>query len=133
MYGLMAAVALVSVLSMPLWLRRLDMVVLQYAVTAAVAAVGTGWLCWLAWRERQAELVRIGASKTMFSRHLTGHAVDIAPIIAGEICWKWAAFTPVIEAMRRASKDLGIMVIHGADWKSFPDGPHHELDRRYFA
>lgn len=84
-------------------------------------------------RERQAELVRIGASKTMFSRHLTGHAVDIAPIIAGEICWKWAAFTPVIEAMRRASKDLGIMVIHGADWKSFPDGPHHELDRRYFA
>ncbi|MBL9047836.1 MAG: M15 family metallopeptidase, partial [Tabrizicola sp.] len=30
---------------------------------------------------RQKELVRIGASKTMRSRHLTGHAVDIVPLV----------------------------------------------------
>lgn len=83
-------------------------------------------------RERQAELVRIRASTTMFSRHITGHAVDIAPIVGGTICWKWPSFTPVIDAMRQASKELGIMMVHGADWKSFPDGPHHELDRRYY-
>lgn len=35
-------------------------------------------------RERQAELVRIGASKTMNSRHLTGHAVDLAPWVGGK-------------------------------------------------
>ena len=29
-------------------------------------------------RERQARLVAIGASRTMNSRHLTGHAVDLA-------------------------------------------------------
>ncbi len=81
-YGLMAAVALVSVLSMPLWLRRLDMVVLQYAVTATVAAVGTGWLCWLAWRERQAEL------RSMALALVVGIAIgahDLA-VLAG---WAW--------------------------------------------
>jgi peptidoglycan L-alanyl-D-glutamate endopeptidase CwlK len=83
-------------------------------------------------RDRQAELVRIGASKTMFSRHITGHAVDLAPIVGGTICWKWPAFTPLVDAMKRASQEMGIMLVHGADWKSFPDGPHHELDRRYF-
>lgn len=81
---------------------------------------------------RQAELVRIKASKTMRSRHLTGHAVDIAPIVDGAICWKWPAFSPIIQAMREASKELGVAVVHGADWKSFPDGPHHELDRNVF-
>jgi peptidoglycan L-alanyl-D-glutamate endopeptidase CwlK len=83
-------------------------------------------------RDRQAELVRIGASKTMFSRHITGHAVDLAPIVGGTICWKWPAFTPLVDAMKRASQEMGVMLVHGADWKSFPDGPHHELDRRYF-
>lgn len=82
--------------------------------------------------KRQAELVRIGASTTMNSRHLTGHAIDIAPIVDGSICWKWPSFTPIIQAMRDAAKDLGISVIHGADWKSFPDGPHHELNRKVF-
>ena len=33
--------------------------------------------------ERQKELVKQGASKTLKSRHLTGHAVDIAPYIDG--------------------------------------------------
>lgn len=35
--------------------------------------------------ERQKELVKQGASKTMKSRHLTGHAVDLAPMINGKI------------------------------------------------
>ena len=29
-------------------------------------------------RQRQAALVRAGASRTMHSRHLTGHAIDVA-------------------------------------------------------
>ncbi len=82
--------------------------------------------------ERQAQLVKSGASRTMNSRHLTGHAVDIVPIIGGEIRWDWPAFTPIIEAMRQASLELGIRVIHGADWITFKDGPHHELDRKVY-
>jgi signal transduction histidine kinase len=82
-YGLMVAVALVSLLSMPLWLRRLDLVVLQYAVTAAVAAVGTGWLCWLAWRERQTEL-RLMALALVIAIAIGAH--DLA-VLAG---WAWS-------------------------------------------
>ncbi|PTT79691.1 hypothetical protein DBR42_20905, partial [Pelomonas sp. HMWF004] len=54
--ALVGSVLFVSALSMPLWLRQLDMVVLQYAVTAAVAATGMGWVAWLAWRERKPEM-----------------------------------------------------------------------------
>ena len=39
--------------------------------------------------ERQKELVAQGASKTMNSRHLTGHAVDVAPYVDGEVSWHW--------------------------------------------
>lgn len=49
-------VLLVSLFTMPLWLRQWDMVVLQYTVTAIVAASGTAWVAWLAWRERRSEL-----------------------------------------------------------------------------
>lgn len=83
-------------------------------------------------KDRQAELVAKGASRAMNSRHLTGHAVDIAPVIGGEIRWDWPAFSPIIEAMRSASLELGVRVIHGADWITFKDGPHHELDRKQY-
>lgn len=53
---LAASVLGVSLLSMPLWLRSFDFVVLQYAVTAAVAAIGTASVAWLAWLERRTEL-----------------------------------------------------------------------------
>lgn len=82
--------------------------------------------------ERQRELLAAGASRTLRSRHITGHAVDIAPVIGGEIRWDWPAFKPLIEAMRRAAAELSVDVVHGADWKTFKDGPHHELNRRIF-
>jgi hypothetical protein len=42
-------------------------------------------------RERQAELVARGASRSMNSRHLTGHAVDLVALGGGEISWQWRA------------------------------------------
>jgi len=80
--GLAACVLIVSVLSMPLWLRQLDMVVMQYVVTACVAALGTGWLAWLAWRERRTEL-RIMALALAAGMLIGGH--DLA-VLAG---WAW--------------------------------------------
>lgn len=80
--GLVAAVVVVSVVSMPLWLRQIDMVVLQYGVTAAVAAVGTLWLALLAWRERCTEL-RVMALALLVAVAIGGH--DLA-VLAG---WAW--------------------------------------------
>lgn len=77
--------------------------------------------------KRQRELVAAGASKTLKSRHLDGHAIDIVPVIGGQIEWKTTAFTLPLEAFRKAAKELNVPVEFGADWKSFRDFPHVQL------
>ena len=78
-------------------------------------------------RERQKQLVAEGKSKTMNSRHLTGHAVDIVP---WPVSWEREDFIPIVEAMKQAAKELDIPVVHGHDWGW--DSPHHELDRKVY-
>jgi peptidoglycan L-alanyl-D-glutamate endopeptidase CwlK len=78
---------------------------------------------------RQRQLVKSGASTTMNSRHLTGHAVDIAP---WPISWEWEDFYPIEEAMKLAADELGIDLEWGGDWKSFKDGPHWQLSRKVY-
>lgn len=78
-------------------------------------------------KKRQAQLVAAGASKTMNSRHLTGHAVDLAPYVSGRIRWDWPLFYPIAEAMKRAAQELGVPIRWGGDWVTFKDGPHFEL------
>ena len=81
-------------------------------------------------RDRQKELVAKGASKTMNSRHLTGHAVDLAP---WPIDWDdLSRFEQVADAMKQASEELDVPVIWGGDWRTFYDGPHYELDRKVY-
>ncbi len=80
-------------------------------------------------KERQAYLVEKGASKTMNSRHLTGHAVDLAPIVDNKVSWDWKHFYPLAEAVKQAAKEVKVEVEWGGDWKSFKDGPHWQLPR----
>ncbi len=75
--------------------------------------------------ERQRELVDTGKSTTMNSRHLTGHAVDLAPY---PLSWDWNYFYPIADAMKEAARELDVAIVWGGDWKSFPDGPHFQLD-----
>jgi peptidoglycan L-alanyl-D-glutamate endopeptidase CwlK len=80
-------------------------------------------------KERQAYLVEKGASKTMNSRHLTGHAVDLAPIVDNKVSWDWKHFYPLAEAVKKAAEEVKVKVEWGGDWKSFKDGPHWQLPR----
>lgn len=82
--------------------------------------------------ERQRQLVAKGASKTMHSRHITGHAIDFAPVIDGQVTWKWPAFKPIADVFKRAAAELQVPIAWGGDWKTFRDGPHIELDRRKY-
>lgn len=82
--------------------------------------------------ERQRELVAKGASKTMNSRHLTGHAVDLVAYVGSEVRWDWPLYHKIAEAMKRAANALGVPIVWGGDWKSFKDGPHFELDRKAY-
>ena len=76
---------------------------------------------------RQKELVAQGASKTMRSRHITGHAVDIAPVIGTEIRWDWPLFHKIAPAVKQAAKEVGVPLEWGGDWLRFKDGPHWQL------
>jgi len=82
--------------------------------------------------ERQKELVAKGASKTMNSRHLTGHAVDLYALKDGKVTWEQGAYTPIVEAMKKAAKELGVAITCGRDWKKFVDSPHFELDWKVY-
>lgn len=75
----------------------------------------------------QAQLFAEKATKTMNSRHLTGHAVDLGAYVAGSIRWDWPLYYRIADAMKSAAEELGIPLTWGGDWKSFPDGPHFEL------
>jgi peptidoglycan L-alanyl-D-glutamate endopeptidase CwlK len=79
--------------------------------------------------ERQRQLVAKGASTTMNSRHITGHAVDLAP---WPISWDWEYFYPIADAMKNAAEELGVDLEWGGDWKSFPDAPHFQLSRKKY-
>lgn len=77
--------------------------------------------------KRQEELVAKGASKTMNSRHLTGHAVDLGAWVGGTVRWDWPLYHKIADAMLQASKELNIPLEWGGYWSSFPDGPHFQL------
>jgi peptidoglycan LD-endopeptidase CwlK len=77
--------------------------------------------------ERQRQLVAQGRSQTLNSRHLTGHAVDIAPLENGQPVWDWPAYGRLSEIIKQAARDVEISIEWGGDWTSFRDGPHWQL------
>ena len=107
--------------------------------------------------DRQRQLVKSGASTTMNSRHLTGHAVDIAPY---PLSWDWEYFYPIADAMKQAAEELEVDIQWGGAWhihsfsdwsgtpeeakedyirtrkaegkKPFSDGPHWQLSRKTY-
>ncbi len=82
--------------------------------------------------KRQEELFRKGATQTMNSRHLTGHAVDITPWVNGEISWDWKYYPEVAKAMKQAAQELKVDLEWGGNWKNFKDGPHYQLTWRSY-
>lgn len=105
--------------------------------------------------KRQREYVAKGVSRTMKSRHLTGHAVDLVPIVDGQPRWDMGACFKVADAVRWIAQREEIPVKWGGCWdmllndtitrdceemafgymkrqlafgrKPFLDGPHFEL------
>lgn len=77
--------------------------------------------------DRQRQLVAKGASQTLRSRHLTGHAVDLVALLDGQVRWDWPLYDKIAEAMHAASAELGIPVEWGAAWgRPLKDWPSSE-------
>lgn len=77
--------------------------------------------------DRQKQLIAAGATKTLNSRHLTGHAVDLAPMIGGTVRWDWPLYHQLAAVVKDAAKAENVPITWGGDWRTFKDGPHWEL------
>ncbi len=110
--------------------------------------------------DEQKKLVERGASKTLNSRHLNGHAIDLVPYINGKLRWEWEPIYCIADAVRMAAQELQIPLRWGGAWdipftetnsptedlvaeyttrrrragkKAFIDGPHFELPREFYS
>lgn len=109
--------------------------------------------------EEQKVLVAKGRSRTLNSRHLTGHALDLVPYLDGELTWDWVYVDAVAKAMGEAARELNVRVTWGAVWdravdevfedpktarqsykrrffrnndrNPFSDGPHYQVPTDY--
>ena len=99
--------------------------VMMYAITISPVdfAITEG----LRTLDRQKQLLEAGASKTLNSRHLTGHAVDVAAFIGRELRWDWPLYERIADSVKQAAKVVQIPIEWGGDWKRFRDGPHFQL------
>ena len=83
-------------------------------------------------KARQRQLYAEGASRTLNSRHLTGHAVDLAPYVGRQVRWDWPLYHQLAIYVKQAAMTEDVPLVWGGDWRTFKDGPHWELDRRFY-
>lgn len=88
--------------------------------------------CGMRTADEQAALVQAGASRTLKSRHLTGHAVDLAVLVNGKARWDWPLYEALSTSVKRAAGELGVEIEWGGDWPRFRDGPHFQLPARSY-
>ena len=79
-------------------------------------------------KERQAELMKAGATRTMNSYHLVGKSVDLAATVTGEVRWFMPLYRTLSEAMKKAAREQGVNITWGGDWVTFKDGPHFQIE-----
>lgn len=89
----------------------------------------TGFIvtCGLRTVKEQRLLYEKGATRTMRSRHLSGHAVDLAVSVHGQVRWDWPLYAKLAKAMKAAAKAEKVPLEWGGDWTTFKDGPHFQL------
>ena len=77
-------------------------------------------------KERQAELLKQGATKVKYSKHMEGKAVDLAPY---PIDWENRdGFYYMGGMIRGIAKQLGLKIRFGGDWDSDGDTKDNNFD-----
>ena len=128
--------------------RAIQITPIDFAVTDGLRTI-----------EEQRAFVASGASHTMNSRHLTGHAVDLVAFVGNKGRWEMNLLCKVAEAMRTAAIECSVPIRWGGNWdvlltkttaplegvvhdyiqkrisakqKPFVDAPHFELPVRQY-
>lgn len=78
---------------------------------------------------RQRALVASGASQTMNSRHLTGHAVDVVAYEGSTISWQWPLYFQIAEAFRLAAIEKKTPIVWGGAWSRKLNSPEYKSAR----
>lgn len=106
--------------------------------------------------ETQQAYVKAGKSKTLDSKHLKGHAVDLMAYVGSKASWELNLYDEIADAMRQAAIEHQVAIRWGAAWnvpdirqwegsmeqamnyyidtrrsegrRPFIDGPHFELN-----
>lgn len=92
-----------------------DLARLAHAALAG-SAVDFGVTEGLRSKARQVELFQAGASRTLNSRHLTGHAIDVVAYVGGAVRWEFDLYRRIAEAFARAGDDLEVPIEWGGCW-----------------
>lgn len=79
-------------------------------------------------KERQAQLVKEGKSKTMNSKHIDGKAFDIAILVSGEVTWQHSYYKEWADVFLKLAERLGFNITWGGNWKTFVDCPHFQIN-----
>lgn len=82
--------------------------------------------------ERQQQLFKEGKSRTLNSRHITGHAVDIAVFIGKDVSWDFRYYDAVAKHIKKVADSMNIPIVWGGEWRGLVDGPHFELNRKAY-
>ena len=82
--------------------------------------------------KRQKELMAQGLTRTMNSRHITGHAVDVFALVKGVGTWDFKQYKRLAAVIKQAAKLEKVPIVWGGDWVTFKDGPHFELSRKVY-
>jgi peptidoglycan LD-endopeptidase CwlK len=84
---------------------------------------------------RQRELKRIGASRTLHSKHIPdlsptkrALAVDVAITVEKQVRWDWPLYEQFALVVKEEAARRGLKVTWGGDWPRFRDGPHYQID-----
>lgn len=73
------------------------------------------------------QLLQAGATTTLRSRHLTGHAIDVTAGLNGEVRCDWPLHDRIAIATKAAAPDTIMPVEWGGDWPDTKNGPHYQL------
>lgn len=117
------------------------MAVVQYAIRISAVDFGIPKTGGKRTVKTQHALMGSGASKTLRSRHLTGHASDIYAYVDGKATWEPQHVMKVHAAFEAASLALDVPLRWGGDWdmdgdireRGEDDLVHHELPRRLYG
>lgn len=108
--------------------RAIELTTVDFGITEGLRSI-----------TRQKELYAQGrttpgkiVTKTMRSRHLTGHAVDVVAYQKGKVSYENHLYAKIAAAFFKAAEEYDILIKWGHEIQGLDDDAHFELDKEKY-